>query len=86
MSGQLITIILIVSLLAGIICGSAIKAVREQRERMRSEYWRHQMGKVERELLRNENEKDEVEEVPARGNTGQVGEEAEASETESVSE
>ena len=46
MSGQAITIILIVSLLAGIICGAAIKAVREQRERMRSEYWRHQMGRV----------------------------------------
>ena len=84
MSGQVITIILIVSLLAGIICGSAFKAIREQRERMRSEYWRHQMGKVERELLRNEDEKDEVETVPASGHPGQVGEEAEASETESL--
>ena len=83
MSGQLITIILIVSLLAGIICGSAIKAVREQRERMRSEYWRHQMSRVTEELL-NENKADEVETVPARGDTGQVGEEAEASETEGV--
>lgn len=85
MTGQLITIILIVSLLAGIICGAAIKAVREQRERMRSEYWRHQMGRVTEELL-NENKTEEVEEVPARGDTGPVGEEAEASETEGVSE
>lgn len=83
MSGQLITIILIVSLLAGIICGAAVKAVREQRERMRSEYWRHQMGRVTEELL-NENKADEVEAVPARGDTGTVKEEAEASETEGV--
>jgi len=83
MSGQLITIILIVSLLAGIICGAAIKAVREQRERMRSEYWRHQMGRVTEELL-HEDKSNEVETVPARGDTGTVGEEAEASETEGV--
>lgn len=86
MTGQVITIILIVSLLAGIICGAAITAIREQRERMRSEYWRHQMGKVERELLRNENEKDEVETVPNGGHPGTVGEEAEASEAKGVSE
>lgn len=85
MSGQLITIILIVSLLAGIICGSAFKAVREQRERMRSEYWRHQMGRVTEELL-NENKADEVETVPNGSHPGQVGEEAEASEAEGVSE
>ena len=83
MSGQLIMIILIVSLLAGIICGAAFKAVREQRERMRSEYWRHQMGRVTEELL-HEDKTNKVEEVPARGDTGQVGEEAEASETESL--
>lgn len=85
MTGQLITIILIVSLLAGIICGAAIKAVREQRERMRLEYWRHQMGRVTEELL-NENKTDEVETVPASGHPGTVWEEAEASETEGVSE
>lgn len=85
MSGQLITIILIVSLLAGIICGAAFKAVREQRERMRSEYWRHQIGRVTEELL-HEDKSNEVETVPASGHTGQVGEEAEASETESVPE
>lgn len=85
MTGQLITTILIVSLLSGIICGAAIKAVREQRERMRSEYWRHQMGRVTEELL-HEDKSNEVEEVPARGDTGQVGEEAEASETESIPE
>ena len=83
MSGQLITIILIVSLLAGIICGSAFKAVREQRERMRSEYWQHQMGRVTEELL-HEDKTNKVETVPARGHPGQVGEEAEASETESL--
>lgn len=83
MSGQLITIILIVSLMAGIICGAAIKAVREQRERMRSEYWRHQMGRVTEELL-YEDKSNEVETVPARGDTGTVGEEAEASETEGL--
>lgn len=83
MSGQVITIILIVSLLAGIICGAAIKAVREQRERMRSEYWRHQMGRVTEELL-HEDKSNEVEEVPARSDTGTVGEEAEASETEGL--
>lgn len=85
MSGQVITIILIVSLLAGIICGSAIKAIREQRERMRSEYWRHQMGRVTEELL-HEDKTNKVEEVPARGYTGTVGEEAEAPETEGISE
>ena len=85
MSGQLITIILIVSLLAGIICGAAFKAVREQRERMRSEYWRHQMGRVTEELL-HEDKSNEVETVPDRGDTGTVGEEAEASETEGVPE
>ena len=85
MSGQVITIILIVSLLAGIICGAAFKAVREQRERMRSEYWRHQMGRVTEELL-HEDKSNEVETVPARGDTGTVGEEDEASETEGVPE
>ena len=83
MTGQLITIILIVSLLAGIICGAAIKAVREQRERMRSEYWRHQMGRVTEELL-HEDKSNEVEEVPNGSHTGQVGEKAEAPETESL--
>lgn len=83
MSGQAITIILIVSLLAGIICGAAFKAIREQRERMRSEYWRHQMGRVAEELL-HEDKSNEVETVPARSDTGQVGEEAEASETEGL--